>query len=395
VFRVVVNAGPLLSPLTGIGNYIVELGRALAATGDVDLFSFYGFRWRHEAPGPPPQGGRGHAARSMRDAIKPFVPFKRELRTAQQQLMFARGLHRHAIDLYHEPNYVPIRYDVPVVTTVHDLSWLRYPGAHPIDRVRWLEKGLPRALENSVAILVDSEFVRQEVSTTFGIAPQRVTVAHLGVNDQFRPHSPEETAAALRPLDLVHGSYLLTVGTIEPRKNLAHALEAYALLPAALRERFPLVVAGAKGWRSSAMEGRLRLLADGGQIRFPGHVPAADLPALYAGAAAFVFPSLYEGFGLPPLEAMASGVPVLVSDRGSLPEVVGDAGIRLDPERPEATAGLLTELLEDSDARRRLGRAGSDRARIFTWTACARTTLETYRHAKAVIAAGSAPRRSI
>jgi glycosyltransferase involved in cell wall biosynthesis len=379
MLRVAVNATPLLSPLTGIGNYIAELGRALAATGEVDLHSFYGVRWRHEAPCPPPRGPRGPAAQSLRDAVKSFVPFKRELRAAQQRLMAMHGLRRHAIDLYHEPNYVPVCYDVPVVTTVHDLSWLRYPETHPVDRVRWLDKGLPRALEKSTAILVDSEFVRQEVLTTFGIVPERVTVVHLGVSEAFRPRSPGETAAALKPLDLVHGSYLLTVGTIEPRKNLAHALEAYTLLSPNLRERFPLVVAGAKGWRAGPMEATLRQLADRGQIRFLGHVPGSDLPALYAGAAAFVFPSLYEGFGLPPLEAMASGVPVLVSDRASLPEVVGEAGVMLDPERPERTAELLAGLLDDQGARTRWGRAGADRARAFTWSACARTTLDVYR----------------
>jgi glycosyltransferase involved in cell wall biosynthesis len=127
------------------------------------------------------------------------------------------------------------------------------------------------------------------------------------------------------------------------------------------------------------MEAKLRQLADRGQIRFLGHVPGSDLPALYAGAAAFVFPSLYEGFGLPPLEAMASGVPVLVSDRASLPEVVGEAGVMLDPERPERTAELLAGLLDDQGARTRWGRAGADRARAFTWSACARTTLDVYR----------------
>ena len=177
MLRVAVNATPLLSPLTGIGNYIAELGRALAATGEVDLHSFYGVRWRHEAPCPPPRGVGGPAAQRLRETIKHFVPFTRELRTSQQRLMATHGLRRYGIDLYHEPNYVPVCYDVPVVTTVHDLSWLRYPETHPVDRVRWLGKGLPRALEKSAAIIVVSEFVRQEVLVTFGIRPERVTVA--------------------------------------------------------------------------------------------------------------------------------------------------------------------------------------------------------------------------
>jgi glycosyltransferase involved in cell wall biosynthesis len=377
--RVAFNATPLLSPLTGIGNYIVHLGAALAATDAVDAYSFYGYSWRHEPPSPPVSGLRRPAARRWRDAIKPFVPFKRELRAAQQQFMFARGLRRNAIELYHEPNYIPLRYDVPVVATIHDLSWLRYPETHPADRVRWLERGLPRVLERAAAILVDSEFVRGEVLTTFRVDAQRVHTAHLGVSAAFQPRNAVETAPALRALELVHGEYLLTVGTIEPRKNVGHVLTAYAQLPATLRDRYPLVVAGAKGWRASDLERELRVLAGHGQIRFLGHVPGEDLPPLYAGAAAFVFASLYEGFGLPPLEAMASGVPVLVSNRASLPEVTGDAGVTFDPQRPDDTAAKIEAMLDDPIARAKFARLGIGRAAGFTWDACARATLNVYR----------------
>src|SRR5664279_1517912 len=178
--RVVCNATPLLSPLTGIGNYIVELGAALALTGAVDAYSFYGFRWRHEAPRPPPRGARGPVSQGVRDVIKPFVPWKRQLRAAQQQWMFARGLARNHIALYHEPNFIPLSYNVPVVTTIHDLSALRYPETHPADRVRWLERGLPGALARSAQILVDSDFVRDEVIARFAIEPGRVHTTHLG-----------------------------------------------------------------------------------------------------------------------------------------------------------------------------------------------------------------------
>lgn len=379
--RIAFNATPLLRPMTGIGNYLFELGRSLASNRDVDAHSFYGAHWRHEAPMPLQPELRGAAVRGLRGLMEPLVPYARALRDAQHRTVFGHGLRRRAIDVYHEPNFVPLCYDVPVVTTVHDLSWLRYPEAQPADRVRWLDKGLPRALERSAAILVDSEFVRQEVLSTFGVDPARVTVACLGVDGRFRPRSAEVTGAALVPAGLVHGSYLLTVGTIEPRKNLAHTLDAYALLPVGLRERFPLVVAGARGWRSAVMEARLRELQGRGQVRFLGHVAAADLPSLYAGAAAFVFPSLYEGFGLPPLEAMASGVPVLVSNRSALPELVGDAGVLLNPDCAEETAQSLVALLNAEDVRRRLGQAGLARARSFTWAACACATLHTLRGA--------------
>jgi glycosyltransferase involved in cell wall biosynthesis len=379
--RVVFNATPLLSPLTGIGNYIVELGAALAATGALDAYSFYGFRWRHEAPRPPATGPRGPVQQGVRDMIKPLVPFKRELRAAQQQLMFARGLRRNAIELYHEPNFIPLRYDVPVVVTIHDLSVLHYPETHPADRVRWLERGLPDALRRSAQILVDSEYVRQEVIATFEVAPERIHTAHLGVGPAFRPRTAAETHATLRGLELTHGGYLLTVGTIEPRKNVGHVLAAYARLPVAVRDRFPLVVAGAKGWRAADLEKELRALAGRGRIRFLGHVPSELLPDLYAGAATFVFASLYEGFGLPPLEAMASGTPVVSSGRASLAEVVGDAGLVLDPEDAANTATMLTSLLEDPAERLRLARLGVERAAGFTWAACADATLAAYRRA--------------
>ena len=378
--RVAFNATPLLSPLTGIGNYIVNLGRALAAMQAIDAWSFYGYRWRHEAPTPPRPGPASSAgARALKDLVKRFVPMKRELRQAQQQVAFGRGLRRHGIDLYHEPNYVPIRRDVPFVLTVHDLSWLRYPQTHPRDRIRWLERGLPRALAETRMVLVDSDFVRGEVLESFGLAPERVRTVHLGVADGYRPQAPADTAAVLRPLGLEHGAYLLTVATIEPRKNLDHLLQAYAALPGRLRERYPLVVAGARGWRADSLEKTLRALTEGGQVRFLGHVDARALPALYAGAALFAYPSLYEGFGLPPLEAMACGVPVLASNRASLPEIVGEAGILIDPDDAEATAARIEGLLEDPGTRAELSSRGPLRAARFTWEACAAATLEAYR----------------
>ncbi len=374
--RVAFNATPLLSPLTGIGNYIVELSAALVAMGGIDPFSFYRYRWRNERPQPPPDTFPLTSA--MVQQVKPWLPFRGVLRVAAQQMGFSRGLREQRIDLYHEQNYVPLRYDVPVVITIHDLSWVHYPETHPVDRVRWLTRGLPRAVERAGAILVDSEFVRGEVIATFGVAPERVHTAHLGVSPVYRPRSGAELAEALEPFGVTSGGYILTVGTIEPRKNVLHVLEAYAQLPAAMRERYPLVVAGAKGWRAGDIVSRLRRLADQEQIRFLGHVPEASLPALYAGAALFVFPSVYEGFGLPPLEAMASGVPVLASNRASVPEVVGDAGESLEPDQPERTAEKMLAILDDAELRARMAQRGIARAAGFSWQACAYVTRRVY-----------------
>jgi alpha-1,3-rhamnosyl/mannosyltransferase len=264
-----------------------------------------------------------------------------------------------------------------VVITIHDLSWIRYPAAHPIDRVRWLDKGLPKALDRARAVLVDSEFIRREVLTTFGIDAETVHVAHLGVPRRFAPAPPEETVRSLPGLGLQHGKYILTVGTIEPRKNLGHMLEAHALLPESVKAEFPLVIAGAKGWRSHSMLTRLRN-QDDRHVCFLGHVSSEQLAHLYAGAALFAFPSIYEGFGLPPLEAMACGAPVIVSNRSSLPEIVGDAGEMMNPEDPEDTARRMHALLDDPSRRQRMAEQGLRRAAKFTWSHCAAVTRSVY-----------------
>lgn len=384
--RVAINASPLLAPLTGIGNYIVHLGRALAEGDEVDVHSFYGGSLLHEPPTPrPAEVARRQRSLAFR-VLKRVVPFGRELRRMQQRIALSQAFRRDGIVLYHEPNYVPVRYDVPVAVTIHDLSWAHFPQMHPADRVRWLERGLPVAVERAGAILVDSAFVRDEVVGTFGIARDRVHLAHIGVGPEFCPHTPQETAAALQRFDLQHGQYVLTVGTIEPRKNIRHALAAYAMLPPALRARFPLVVAGAKGWHARDLEAQLSVLAARGEVRFLGYVDHRELPALYAGAAVFIFPSVYEGFGLPVLEAMASGVAVLASSRSSIPEVMGSAGVALDPENPEGTAASLAALLEDAPRREHLAREGRERSRAFTWESCARATIVAYRAAMRGIA---------
>lgn len=171
---------------------------------------------------------------------------------------------------------------------------------------------------------------------------------------------------------------MLSLGTIEPCKNLAHVVEAFAQLPTQLRERCPLVISGAMVWHSSSLVAHLRRLTDR-QVRFLGPVERATLLHLYAGASLFVFASLYEGFGLPPLEAMASGVPVVISDRASLPEVVGDAGERTDPLDTATTAARIRALLEDDGRRAQLVSAGLARAARFTWTACADSTSAVYK----------------
>jgi len=378
--RVALNATPLLLPLTGIGNYILHLGRALATISGIELNSFGGYKWNKGFPFDQPDVAEPERRSQLREMVRLVVPWKRELRQKAQRFAFERGLRRFGIELYHEPNYVPISVDVPFVMTIHDLSWLRYPETHPPDRIRWLEKGLPKAIRHARAILVDSDFIRNELLSTFLIEPERVRTVHLGVSEEFHPRTASELAPALQSLNLTRGQYVLAVGTIEPRKNLVHIIKSHALMPQELRNRFPLVIAGAKGWHSSGLVSLLQSQNDR-QVRFLGQIGSQALSHLYAGAALFAFPSIYEGFGLPPLEAMASGIPVIVSDRASLPEIVGDVGEMMNPEDPADTATRMRALLDDDARRCEMSRRGRQRASLFTWAACAKATRAVYQEA--------------
>jgi len=291
---------------------------------------------------------------------------------------FAAGLRGGNFAFYFEPTYLPFRTTLPTVITVHDLSHLRHPETHPAARVRRFERELPAAIARAAAILTPSEFTRREVIAVFGVRAERVVATALGVDATFFPRSRDETAAVLGPLALTHGRYFLAVGTLEPRKNVATTLDAHSRLPQRVRTDYPLVVAGMSGWLNDAISRRLEAARARGEVRPLGHVGDEQLPLLYAGAAMLAYPSLYEGFGLPPLEAMASGVPVAVSDRASLPEVVGDAGILVDPYDVEALTAAMLRTVEDSRFAADLTARGIARAKTFTWKRCAALTMESW-----------------
>ena len=262
--------------------------------------------------------------------------------------------------------------------TVHDLSIYRFPETHPPARRRYFELAFERSLRRADALITDSEAVRQELIADFGVAPERVTAIHLGVDASFHPRSDEELRPTLARHGLQPGGYLLSVATLEPRKKLDRLVAAYAELPAALQRQYPLVLTGAPGW----LEGPIRTAIERGRaagwLRFLGYVSEDELPLIYAGARALAMISVYEGFGLPVLEAMASGVPVLTSNRSCLPEVAGGAALLVQPDHVPAVALRLEQLLTDQSWRMRAVDAGLQRAQQLTWDACVRRTSIVY-----------------
>ena len=376
--RVALNASPLLSPATGVGQYIRGLAAALQNVGGVECEFFYAHYWHGGLRSEPaPVVG----APEVKSLLKAMVPRSPEFARYLQQWFFYRGTRAGRFDIYHEPNYFPYRTALPIVTTIHDLSPLRFPDTHTEQSRRLWKKLLPVALRRSRVILTDSDFIRREIVETLKVPPERVWAVHLGVTATFRPLATHDLHARLAPLSLIPRQYILAVGTLEPRKNLAMTLDAYQALPASLLRAYPLVIVGLRGWLTKDLDFRLAPLAATGRVRVLGYVPEETLVALYCGAQMLVYPSLYEGFGLPPLEAMACGTPVVVSNRASLPEVVGDAGLQVEPDDVSALTDAMVRLIDDQGMWRRLTEAGLERSRRFTWERCALATLDAYRSA--------------
>ena len=383
--RIAFNATALLSPLAGIGQYTLGIANALAADPEVDAEFFYGAAWSRKVGGTPLPG-----AGQLLPWLRKHLPYSYEIRRAVQASRFRSHAARGGFDLYHEPNFLPLPFDGPTVLTVHDLSWIRYPQVHPPERVRALERYFEPGLRRAELVITDSEFVRHEVVAHFNLDPARVRAIALGIDPMFTPREPDATRTLLERLGLRHGSYFLSVGTLEPRKNLQRVLDAYASLPDRVRADFPLVLAGMAGWQGQEAQARIARLVAAGEIRRLGYLPRADLAAVTAGAAVLVYPSLYEGFGLPPLEAMACGVPVIASNRSSVPEVVGDAGHLVDPDDPAQIRAGMERIATDSDWRADLAARGLARSRAFSWARCAGQTLQAYRDVLAGRATSSA-----
>ncbi|HUS70632.1 MAG TPA: glycosyltransferase family 1 protein [Anaerolineae bacterium] len=292
---------------------------------------------------------------------------------------FPADLLTGTVDVFHSPDYLlpPLRLGKKVVT-VHDLSFLRYPeGAEPSLRA-YLSASVPRSIREADLILGDSESTRQDVIELLGVDRDRVEVVYPGVGQAFRVIGDQQHLAMVRELYGLDRPFILNVGTLEPRKNLATLLDAYAALRRRGGLEHRLVIAGGRGWLYDGVFRCAEELSLKENVLFLGYVAEEHLPALYCLADLLVFPSLYEGFGLPPLEAMACGTPVITSDSSSLPEVVGEAGLMVPAQDPEALAEAMAMVLADRGLREDLVRKGLSRASEFTWQAAGEKLLAIY-----------------
>jgi alpha-1,3-rhamnosyl/mannosyltransferase len=381
--RIIFNAyAAVTPPLTGVGHYARRLLQGLdRLEPSLDLTCFADGcviatpRDSDEPPPPPGPLWQGPARRALR-SLSYRVPY---LRRVQTRLGFLRLRARHRGAIYHEPNHILLPYDGPSVVTIHDISVLHYPHFHPRQRVAYFNRHLRETLARADRIITDSAFISRDLQTTLGVAPERIRIVPLGVTADFRPLPRETLAPLIARLGLTPGGYLLAMGTREPRKNLETLLAAYLALPQALRARAPLALAGPRGWRADALEARMDALAQAGEIRRLGYVPDVARAALYAGAVGLAYPSLYEGFGLPPLEAACCGIPVLTSRESPMEETLGEAALLVDPRDAGAITAGLARLLDDPSLREDAARRAPALSARFTWQACAERTAAIYR----------------
>ena len=368
--RIAIDAHAVGTGLGGNESYATNLIEALAAIDSVNEYTLYVTR---------PEAVKKFADRWPNFAVRQTRPHTPLIRIP---LTLSTALRKNPVDILHVQFTAPPFAPCPVVVSIHDLSFEHLPETFNRRSRAQLRLTVRRSARKATHILALSEHARADIIATYGIAPERVTAIPLAAADRFRPITDERELQRVRHTYGIAGDYILSVGSIQPRKNLARLITAYARLRTDPRHNnLQLVIVGRQAWLVGETLRAIRESGVSDSINLTGYVPDADLPALYSGARCFIYPSFFEGFGLPPLEAMKCGVPVIAGNRTSLREVVGDAGLLVDPLDPQEIAVGLARLLNDSDLQQELRARGLERSRMFNWQETAKRTLEVYQHA--------------
>jgi glycosyltransferase involved in cell wall biosynthesis len=366
---------PLTEPKTGVGHYTFELAAALAAAQPSSQFEIV-----YPSTYPAIEGVATQAspAGNLRLTCVKVGPLGRH--------WWSVGLPRHLgntrFDLFHGTNYdVPLRRRCATVLTIHDLSQLLHPDTHSKRSVARARRRLPLMVRTADVVITPTESVRREVSEHLKVKPEKVFAIPEAARACFRPLDFAETEVTRRKLG-VSDDFLLTVGTLEPRKNLAVLVSAFeSLMQEQPQRKTQLVIAGGQGWLSGPLFAAIQKSPLRDRILLTDYLHDEDLRALYSSCRAFIYPSLYEGFGLPPLEAMACGAPVVASRIAAVAETIADATLLFDPSSRQELGKHLLEVLTNEELRSRLAAAGRQRATEFSWEKTAELTWKVYEEA--------------
>lgn len=353
---------------TGVERYAAELIKNFARLDSRNEYILY-FRTK-------PEDWFYHLPGNFKLKVIPFPKFWTQLRISWEMIT-------HPVDVLFIPaSALPLWHPKRSVTTVHDVAWKIYPQAFTTFMRNYLEWSAKFAINSAAKVIAVSEATKKDLGKFYGAKPEKVTVTHLGLDSSFRPMNYEQVQPVLDKYGLVYQKYVLFLGTIQPRKNIIRLVEAFQKLRKQNHIEEKLAIFGVRGWLWEPILKKIKMAGLDGSIKYYDYAPSEDLPYIIAGAKLLTLPALYEGFGLPPLEAMASGVPVVVSDVSSLPEVVGDAGVLVDPNSVDSIAEGLLKVLMNNNLREEMVAKGLERAREFSWENTARKTLEVFKELK-------------
>jgi glycosyltransferase involved in cell wall biosynthesis len=372
--RIAIDAHSVGTGLGGNESYATNLIEALAEIDSVNTYTL--FVTRREAV-------ERFSHRWPNFTVRSTLPHTPLIRIP---LTLSAELRRNPVNVLHVQFTAPPFSPCPVVVSIHDLSFEHLPQTFKWRSRKQLRITVRRSAREAAQVIALSEYARDDIINTYGVKPGKVSVIPLAAPAHFRPILDEEELQRVRQTYGIEGDYILSVGAIQPRKNLSRLVAAYSRLRRARAEgNLPkLVLVGKCAWLYDETLRSIKELEVSDTVILTGYVPESDLPALYSGALAFVYPSYFEGFGLPPLEAMQCGTTVIVGDKTSLPEVVGDAGVLVDPFDVDDIAAAIEKVISDSDFRRQLRVKGLERAKLFNWQKTARQTLAVYQRAAGI-----------
>ncbi|MFH8134995.1 glycosyltransferase family 4 protein [Pantoea osteomyelitidis] len=373
--NVVFSTDCIKYPLTGIGRYAFELASELQRREKKLTLTFlHGTKVRDSL------AVASESAQSVQSLKRKLQKSKTvsEIYRLTFPMMKTLALRKFKEHIFHSPNYYLPPGVKHCVATFHDLSVFHWPQFHPAGRVHLMQKELRKTVSRASMLITDSHYTKRELTEFFTIPDEKIAVAPLACNNQFYPRSEADVQSVLNEYQLNWRRFFLYTGTIEPRKNILTLLKAYDRLSPDIKRAYPLVISGYKGWENEEL---FRLFDKGareGWLKYLGFVPGKHLPELYSAATSFVFPSIYEGFGLPVLEAMASGTPVICSNATSLPEVVGEAALMHAPEDIDKLTLYLEMMTDDVGKKQIMIESGLAQAQQFSWSYCADKTIEAY-----------------
>jgi len=360
--KILLDATPLLKDWSGVGYVTFCYARELKKISDISFF--YSWFFSKELKERPLK----HYEKAI-SFVKKYVPRPYYLTYGIKTTLFNLALAKEKPDVFIQPNYISFNslFSIPTITFIHDLSHIRYKEFHPPERVKFFEKRLLKSIQQSRKIVVISNFTKKELIETGLCKPEKIEVIYNGVDSKFSPISKSSFYSTGEKFGIEYKNYFLFVGTFEPRKNLETLLKAYLNYLSTTSKPTPLILVGGEGWQEHYFKNLLQKALSTGKVKKLGYVNENDLVNLYGGAKAFIFPSFYEGFGLPPLEAMACGTPVIASNSSSIPEIVGDAGILISPKSEEELREALIRIDNNSFLREELSKKGLSRAKQFSW----------------------------